>query len=127
MWLGAAALFRKGWVRDRRGLTAVGAASPALVMIDRPGFLAWVLFGLALTIALQSVRVRDDEEVWRWAQRLLVYAVVAVAGLWIDLFRLNRFSRKRGRTLKLSWAVRLLLRRLSAGLCSWACSPAPIP
>jgi len=47
-WLGAAALFRKGWIRDRRGLAAAGAATAlALVMIDRPGFLTWVLFGLA--------------------------------------------------------------------------------
>nr|WP_314431549.1 DUF4173 domain-containing protein [uncultured Brevundimonas sp.] len=110
VWLAAAALFRKGWVRDRRGLAAAGAAAAlAMVMIDRPGLLAWVLFGLALTIAVQSVRVRDGEEAWRWAQRLVVYAVVAVAGPWIDLFRLNRNSRKRGRTLKLSGAVRLLL------------------
>ncbi|WP_207825927.1 DUF4153 domain-containing protein [Brevundimonas pondensis] len=110
VWLAASALFRKGWVRDRRGLAAAGAAAAlAMVMIDRPGLLAWVLFGLALMIAVQSVRVRDGEEAWRWAQRLVVYAVVAVAGPWIDLFRLNRNSRKRGRTLKLSGAVRLLL------------------
>lgn len=110
LWLGAAALFRKGWVRDPRGLAAAGAAAAlALVMIDRAGFLAWVLFGFALTIAVQSVRVRDGEEAWRWAQRLVVHAVVAVAGPWIDLFRLDRNSRKRGRTLRLSGAVRLLL------------------
>ena len=55
VWLGAAALFRKGWVRDRRGLAAAGAAAAlALVMIDRPGFVAWALFGFALTIAVQS-------------------------------------------------------------------------
>lgn len=110
LWLGVAALFRKGWVRDRRGLAAAGAsAGLAVAMIDRPSFLAWVLFGLALTIAVQSVRVRSGEEAWRWAQRLVVHAAAAAVGLWIDLFRLNRNNRKRGRTLKLSGAIRLLL------------------
>lgn len=108
-WLGATALFRKGWIRDRRGLAAAGAATAlALMMIDRPSFLTWVLFGLALMVAMQSARVRRGEEAWRWTQRLVVHAAVALAGPWIDLFRLSRVNRKRGRALNLWGAIRLL-------------------
>ncbi len=109
-WLGAAALFRKGWIRDRRGLAAAGAATAlALVMIDRPGFLTWVLFGLALMVAMQSARVRRGEETWRWCQRLVVHAAVALAGPWIDFSRLSRVNRRRGRGPNLPGAMRLLL------------------
>jgi len=109
VWLAAAALFRKGWIRDRRGLAAAGAATAlALMMIDRPSFLTWVLFGLALMVAMQSARVRRGEEAWRWTQRLVVHAAVALAGPWIDLFRLSRVNRKRGRALNLWGAIRLL-------------------
>ncbi len=110
LWMGVAALFRKGWIRDRRGLSAAGgAAGLALVMIDRPGLLTWVLFGLALMIAMQSARVRRGEEAWRWMQRLVVQAVAAVAGPWIDLFRLGRANRRRGRGFNLPGVLRLLL------------------
>lgn len=109
LWLAAAALFRKGWVRDRRGLlAAAGAAGLVAVMIDRPSLLAWVLFGLALMIAVQSARVRGGEDAWRWAQRLIVQAVVAVAGPWIDLIRLNRTSRRQ-QAVHLPSVVRLLI------------------
>ncbi|MGO4410702.1 MULTISPECIES: DUF4153 domain-containing protein [unclassified Brevundimonas] len=109
LWLAAAALFRKGWVRDRRGLlAAASAAGLAGVMIDRPSLLAWVLFGLALMIAVQSARVRGGEDVWRWAQRLIVQVVVAVAGPWIDLIRLNRTNRRR-QAFSLPGVVRLLI------------------
>ena len=115
LWLAAAALFRKGWARDRRGLAAAGAAAAlALVMIDRPGFPAWVLFGLALMVSVQSARVRHGEDAWRWAQRLVVHAVVAVAGPLIDLFRLGRVKR-RGRRFSLPGAVRLLLMPVLGG------------
>ncbi len=109
-WLGAAALFRKGWISDRRGLAAAGVATAlALLLIDRPGLLTWVLFGLALMVAMQSARVRRGEEAWRWSQRLIVHAAVTLVGPWIDLFRLGRINRKRGRALNLPGAIRLLL------------------
>jgi hypothetical protein len=109
LWLSAAALFRKGWVRDRRGLlAAASAAGLAMAMIDRPSLLAWVLFGFALMIAVQSARVRGGEDAWRWAQRLIVQAVGAVAGPWIDLIRLNRTNRRR-QAVHLPSIVRLLI------------------
>ena len=117
LWLGAALLFRKGWNRDRRGLVAAGlAAVLALVMIDRPALLTWVLFGLALMVAVQSTRVRHGENAWRWSQRLLVHAAVSVAGPWIDLIRLNRVNRRRGRAANLPSMARLLILPVLGGV-----------
>ncbi|MET4683290.1 DUF4153 domain-containing protein [Brevundimonas faecalis] len=109
LWLAATALFRKGWARDRRGLlAAAGAAALAVILIDQPSLLTWVLFGLALMIAAQSARVRGGEDAWRWAQRLIIHAATAVVGPWIDLIRLNRTNRRR-QAMNLPGTVRLLI------------------
>lgn len=115
LWLAAAGLFRRGWIRDRRGLAAAGAAAVlALVMFDRPGLLAFILFGLALTIAMLSARVRGGEDSWRWAQRLMVQAAASLVGPWINLRRLNRVNRRR-RGADLTGVVRLLILPLLGG------------
>ncbi|RYG15623.1 MAG: DUF4173 domain-containing protein, partial [Caulobacteraceae bacterium] len=94
-WLLALALVRPGLTRDSRALAALAAAAGfALVMIDRPDLIAWVLFGLAMAVAALSARVKSDEPAWRWMQRLVVAGVVAIAGPVIDLIRLGR-RRKR--------------------------------
>ena len=107
--LTAAAAVRRGWTSDSRGFAAAGfAAAMAVVLIDRPSALAWLLFGLALTIAMLSARVGKNEDAWRWGQRLMVHAAIAFIGPWLDLMRLNRVNRRR-RVFNLPVAVRLLL------------------
>ncbi len=100
-WLGALVVARPGLLRERRALAAVVAAAAfALVMADRPGPLAWVLFSLATAVAVLSARVRSGETAWAWAQRLVILGVVGVAGPVIDLFRLSRLKRRRsGRSM----------------------------
>ncbi|MFC7379158.1 DUF4173 domain-containing protein [Brevundimonas sp. GCM10030266] len=94
-WLLAVVAARPGLRRDPRALIALLAACGlALLMIERPGLLAWLLFGLMLTVAVLSARVKAGEPVWRWWQRLVVHAVVSVAGPFIDLHRLTRRRRR---------------------------------
>ncbi|MBU3969811.1 MAG: DUF4173 domain-containing protein [Alphaproteobacteria bacterium] len=95
-WLAALAVARPGLVRDRRALVAVLAAAVfALVLIDRPGLLAWALFGLSLGIAAMSARVRAAEPAWAWAQRLVVLGGAGLVGPLLDLLRLSRLKRRR--------------------------------
>ena len=95
-WLAALVVARPGLLRERRALAAViAAAALALVMVDRPGPLAWVLFGLATAVAVLSARVRSGEPAWAWAQRLVVLGVVGLVGPLIDLHRLSRLKRHR--------------------------------
>lgn len=95
-WITALVLARPGLIRERRGLTGlIAAAVFALVMVDRPGPLAWILFGLATAVAVQSARVRSGETAWDWSQRLAVMGVVGLVGPALDLFRLSRLKRRR--------------------------------
>lgn len=97
-WLAIILLTRPGLLRQVRSLAAVLAAFAfALVLIDRPGPLAWCLFGVSAAVAVLSARVRTGEPVWGWAQRLVVLGVVSVAGPALDLMRLSRVKRRRGR------------------------------
>ena len=96
-WLAALVLARPGLLRESRGRMAmVAAVGMALVLADRPGLLAWTLFGLAAAVAVMSARVRTGEPAWRWAQRLVVLGVVSLVGPILDLIRLSRLKRRRG-------------------------------
>ena len=95
-WLVALALARPGLLREGRGRTAaIAAVVLALVMVDRPGLLAWSLYGLALAVAALSARVRAGEPAWAWAQRLVVQGVVGIVGPLLDLIRLSKLKRRR--------------------------------
>lgn len=96
VWIVGLILSRSGMLRDRRALPAlVAAIGFAAVMVERPGLLVWLMFGLSLTLAALSARVRNGEPAWRWAQRLLVHAVIASVGPILDVVRLSRLRRKR--------------------------------
>ncbi|HYD27803.1 DUF4173 domain-containing protein [Brevundimonas sp.] len=109
-WVVGVAFARPGLRHDRRAVFALAAAVLlALVLIDRPGMLAWGLFGLMLSVAVLSARVRAGDPVWRWIQRLVVHAVVSAVGPVIDLVRLTR-PRRRSRRGGLSlWRLAKML------------------
>lgn len=108
--LAAVILARRGLLRDPRAVTALLAAFLlALVMIDRPGPLAWLLFGLASSVAVLSARTPAGETAWGWAQRLVVQGVVAAFGPLIDLFRLSRLKRRVGGLSILALIGRLVM------------------
>jgi hypothetical protein len=80
--------------RDRAALLAAAAAGAfTLVLIDRPGLLAWLMFWTALTLAVLLTRARFDDA-WRWFQRLVFHSVVAVFGPMLDSLRLLKLRRK---------------------------------
>lgn len=90
-------LGRKGLLRDRRGLCSILASVAfALILADRPGFLAWVLFTVSVTVGVLSCRIRPGETAWGWTQRLALQWIFALFGPAIDLFKLSRLKRGRG-------------------------------
>lgn len=89
-------LARPGLLRDPRAAVALGlAALLAVAMIDRPSRLVWLLYAMAVTVAVLSARVARGEPGWRWAQRLAVHMAVAAFGPLIDLVRRLTAMRRR--------------------------------
>jgi hypothetical protein len=116
-WIGGVLLARRGLLRDRRALVAVVAAALlATVMIERPGMLSWLVFGLMLTIAVLSARVGADEPVWRWAQRLFIHGVVSLVGPILDLVRLSRLRRRRPARVSPAAVLKVLALPVAGGL-----------
>lgn len=103
-WLGlfgavlalAAGLALPALRRDRRALLALGvalamAAAMAIDATTLPFLLFWIAMGLA--ILLPSTGQFDDS--WRWAQRLFAHGFKALFGPLIDLFKLARTYRRK--------------------------------
>jgi hypothetical protein len=79
--------------RDRRAWVAIATAlGLALVQVDHPSLLAWVLFCAALGTAVLLPAARFDD-VFVWTQRLIRHAVLALFGPVVDLLHLRRLSR----------------------------------
>jgi hypothetical protein len=90
-WVVALALGAPAVRRDPLGRTALAAATfLALLQFERPTFVGLVLYALAMGVAALAPRAPRGEDAWRWAQRLVVGAVVPVAGPFLDLARLRR-------------------------------------
>ncbi|RZJ44303.1 MAG: hypothetical protein EON87_10235, partial [Brevundimonas sp.] len=93
-WLVGVLAARRGLLKDRRALVALAVAlGLAGVLVDRPSLPAWLLFGLMLTIAVLSARVRQGEPAWRWVQRLAVHGLVTLIGPLLDVARVLRSGR----------------------------------
>lgn len=116
-WIVVLVIARRGRFGDRRGVIALTAATAfALVMLDRPNPLVVLLFGLSLTLAALSARVRWRDPAWNWVQRLALHGVCATFGPLLDLMRLSRLKR-RGRGLSfLAIAGRLVIPVVGAGV-----------
>ncbi len=99
VWIAGVVLVRPGLWRDARARAALFlAAGLALVMIEQPGLVAWILFGGALSVAVLSARVATREPSWRWGQRLVVQVVIVLAGPLLDLRRVMRLKGRGHRT-----------------------------
>src|SRR5690606_6086621 len=94
--IAAVVLTRPALLKERRGGLALAAAAAfALILADRPGPLAWLLFGLSLTVAVFSARTPSGETAWGWMQRLVVQGVIGLVGPLLDLIRVSRLRRRR--------------------------------
>lgn len=82
-------------LRDRRARIAMAAAAAyAVVLVDDPGALAWVLCWVALSLAALLPRRRfGDASVW--LRRLAWHAVIAVRLPWRDLAWARAARRRR--------------------------------
>lgn len=88
------ALVRPDILRNRRGLAALGLAFGfALVLFDRPGFVALVLLGLFGSIASLSSRVPAREGAWGWGQRLVYQTLACGLAPLIDCLKIKRAKR----------------------------------
>lgn len=107
VWTACVLAVRPGLLRDRRALFAlVAAVGFGLLMIERPGPLACLLFALSLTVAVLSARVKSGDPAWRWAQRLVVHGAVMTVGPALDLFKVNSLPARAARAVRRSpWAV----------------------
>ena len=106
----AAGLAHPALRTDRRAQIAGGAAVAfALLQIETPSLLGWVLYWTALVVAVLSPRVRQGEDGWAWLQRL---AFAAVAGWIAPLRDAVRFNHGTSRACR----SRTNLRRILAGL-----------
>ncbi|MDB5716239.1 MAG: hypothetical protein JWO15_3636 [Sphingomonadales bacterium] len=96
----------------RRGPALIAWASAivfALVMVNQPGLLAWVLFWVALSIATLLPRTAGFDDAWRWAIRLAAHAATGPFSPLFDLPRLFRPRPHRGRLTARSLAAMLAL------------------
>lgn len=95
--LGGALFGRKDLLRNRRGLGFVlTGVALALVLVDRPGLLAWALFVVSMSLGALSSRVGPNETAWGWAQRLTLHWFFTLFGPAADLLKVSRLRRGRG-------------------------------
>lgn len=74
--------------RDRRALLAFAvAAGFCLLLLDRPGLIAWAMSALALGVAVLSPRADARNDVAEWGLRFLRAALLAVAAPVLDARR----------------------------------------
>ena len=74
--------------RDRRALAAFAVAGGfSLLLIDRPGLIAWFMAALALGVAVLSPRAAARSDVADWALRLIRAGLLAAAAPVLDLRR----------------------------------------
>lgn len=74
--------------RDRRALAAFAvAAAFCLLLLDRPGLIAWVMTALALGVAALSPRAGARNDVAEWGLRFLRAALLAVPAPVVDARR----------------------------------------
>ena len=74
--------------RDRRALAAFAVAGGfSLLLIDRPGVIAWFMAVLALGVAVLSPRAAARSDVADWALRLIRAGLQAAAAPVLDLRR----------------------------------------
>ena len=91
--LGAALVTHRALRRSRTGLClSLFAFLFALIQIETVSLLAWILYWLALMLAVMASRAGGAPDVWPWVQRLVPAAAYAWVKPALDMRRLWRAS-----------------------------------
>jgi len=96
------------WRSRAAWIAVIAAAAMAFVLVEAPGPLPVLLFGIALTLAALLPRRRFDDA-FSWAVRLVLQGLFGLARPGGDLLRLLRLPRRTGLTSLRSLAVTLAL------------------
>jgi len=108
-WTLAAIIALPALRREPRALIAAAlAAGFALLQIENPTPLGVLLFVIALGIAALSCRAGLADDAWRWAQRLMVMAVVGLVGPLLDAIKLLKRRKVRRQPRRLLALIPLL-------------------
>ena len=106
--LGAALATHRALRRSRTALVmALFAFLFALVQVETVSLVAWILYWLALMLAVMASRAGGPADVWPWIQRLVPAGFYALVKPLLDARRLWRAS-PRVRLIKLSAVWQLL-------------------
>jgi hypothetical protein len=86
----------------------------ALIQIETVSLLAWILYWLALMLAVMACRAGGRPDVWPWLQRLVLAGFYALVKPALDICRLWRAS-PRVRLVRLGTLWQVLLLPLAGG------------
>ncbi|MBX3483550.1 DUF4173 domain-containing protein [Phenylobacterium sp.] len=88
--------------RSHLALLALAAAlALALLPFERPSFIGFLLWALAMAVAALAPRAPRGDDGWRWFQRLLIGGLKAIVGPLVDIRRALK-ARARSRPLKIT-------------------------
>jgi hypothetical protein len=115
-WTAGLALANPAIRRSPIALVALGAAGVlAALQIERPTAVGLGLYVVAMGVAALGPRAPRGDDGWRWAQRLVAGAVLAVAGPFADFTRLRRIK-ARTRGVRVAALLMAALLPLAGGL-----------
>jgi Domain of unknown function (DUF4173) len=83
----------------RARLALLAATAFALAQIEAPSLLGWLLFYVALSVAVLSPRVSDAREDGRWIQRLGLLSLLSLVRPALDLAKLWRWRGFRAKSI----------------------------
>lgn len=97
-WLAALALTRRAtWGNGSARVAIIAAAVFALMLVDDPSFVGWMMFWLSLSLAALLPRQGFDDAL-AWARRVAWHAVSGIVAPFADAAMAKTVGQRRGRS-----------------------------